>query len=494
MKRTLPVTQQPFATMLKIYLLTVLSVLCCSANAQVTVTSVLGPQELAVVPFDYAMDGTEITLAEMDSGLFVSPYSIRAFYEEASYGKMTIRGIVYPYRTNQPPLFGTGYTSCYPEDAVIANQPDVDYSIIDGIVIFPHDTASGKSCSAGLSSSEKLPFSTPVGNHEFRRSGFRTQFYFPNDFSQTTSSTIAHELMHSFGNDFHSNAYIKIDGEWTLQGYGNLFDILGLRSQASHPCSMIKHKLGWLTENEIKTVQQTDTFRIYALEKTLPGKTQALIVELPHAVDLQPNDAFAFDRLYLEYRGLTGFDYRSPALRRVRLKDNSYHANDNIHGLLVIGVDCTSGDDCLPMLIDMRPEPIGGLGAGYLPHEASDAPLLLGEKYTVPGNEISMEVINVNEGNYIDVVITMPAVASSIEPYRLDGVEIYPSPAQDYIRISNPNAKSLTARLYDVYGNLVLNGENGTTMDISGLSAGVYILIVRDINTNRSMSRHIVKL
>ena len=462
----------------KIYITAVLFLFCFTANAQVTVTPVLGPQELAIVPFDYAMDGTEITLAELDSGLFASAYSIKAFYEEVSYGKMTIRGVVYPYRTDQPPLYGTGYTSCYPDDAVIANQPDVDYSIIDGIIIFPHDTASNKSCSAGLSSSEKLPFSTPDGDFAFRRSGFRTQFYFPNDFSQTTSSTIAHELMHSFGNDFHSNSYIKVNGEWALQGYGNLFDILGHRSQASHPCSMIKHKLGWLTENEIETVQQTDTFRIYALEKTLPGKTQAVIIELPHPVDLQPNDAFTFDRLYLEYRGMTGFDYRSTTLRRVRLTDNSYYPNDNIHGLLVIGVDCTNGDDCLPMLIDMHPEPIGGLGAGYLPHEASDAPLLPAEKYAVPDNNIDIEVLSVSEGNYIDVVVTMPAVASVTEQYQLDGVEIYPSPENDYIRISNPNAKSLDTELYDLHGNLLLRGNNNADMDISGLSKGVYILIV----------------
>ncbi|MDT8323121.1 MAG: T9SS type A sorting domain-containing protein [Bacteroidota bacterium] len=480
--------------MLKLSVLAISIVLCFSAHAQVTVAPVLGPQELAVVPFDYAMDGTEIPIAEIDSGLFVSPSSIRAFFEEASYGKMTIRGTVYPYRTNLPPLYGTGYTNCYPDDSVIANQPDVDYSIIDGIIIFPHDTVSDKSCSAGLSSSQKLPFTTPDGNLAFRRSGFRTQFYWPNDFSQTTSSTIAHELMHSFGNDFHSNSYIKDDGKWVLQGYGNLFDILGLRSQASHPCSMIKHKLGWLTENEIETVQQTDTFRVYALEKTLPGKTQALIVELPNAVDLQPDDAFTFDRLYLEYRGLTGFDYRSASLRRVRLTDNSYFANDNIHGLLVIGVDCTSGDDCLPMLIDMHPEPIGGLGAGYLPHEASDAPLLRGEKYSVPNNQIDIEVIDVSEGNYIDVVVTMPAVASVTEHYQLDGIEIYPSPANDFIHIANPNARSLDAALYDLYGNLVLSGTSNSTLDISGLSNGIYFLIVRDIHSNRFMTQHVVKL
>ena len=464
-----------------------------SLKAQVTVTPVLGPQELAIVPFDYAMDGNEIATSEIDSGFFTSPYSIKAFFEEASYGKMTITGTVYPYRTDPPPLYGIGYTNCYPDDFVMTNQADVDYSVIDGIILFPHDTVSGKSCSAGLSSSEKLPFQTIDGNYSFRRSGFRTEFYFPNDFSQTTSSTIAHELMHSFGNAFHSNSYIKKNGEWTLQGYGNLFDILGLRSQASHPCSMIKHKLGWLTDNEIEQVQQTDTFRIYALEKTLPGQTQALVIELPNTVDLQPSDDFKFDRLYLEYRGLSGFDHRPSTLRRVRLADNSYYANDSIHGLSVIGVDCTFGNDCLPMLIDMHPEPIGGVGAAYIPHEASDAPLILGETYQVPSNEIELEVIAVSEGNYIDVAITMPRSTSAEYP-SLEGIRVFPSPAKDYIHITNPNGKELNIELYDLDGKRLLSGRNTNRMDISNLNNGMYIIIVRDVKLNETRSFQVVKM
>jgi hypothetical protein len=462
-------------------------------NAQVTVQPVLGTQTAAILPFDYAEDGLEIPISEINEGLFTSSNSVKAFYDEISYGKMTFSGTVFPYRTNLPPLYGVGYTNCYPIDSIIVNQPDVDYSIIDNIVLFVHDTSTTSSCSAGVSSSDKLPFTTDDGPFLFRRSGFRTEFYFPSDFSRITSSTVAHELMHSIGNDFHSNSYIKDNGEWTLQGYGNVFDILGLRSQASHPCSVIKHKLGWLTENEIHTVTQSDTFRVYPLEQNLPNQTQALIIELPNSVDLQPNDNFQFDRLYLEYRGLTGFDERSAIQRRVRLTDNSFYPNTNIHGLSVIGVDCNFQQDCLPMLIDMHPDPIGGLGASYLPHEASDAPLLLNETYTVPDNDIEIKVINVNQENYIDVVINWPE-ASTDEANPMSEINLFPNPVTNKLFIDNPKGKHLFYTVYDMQGKQFMSGTANNFIDISTLPEGVFMIRLTDTFSKNSSVERIVKM
>jgi hypothetical protein len=390
-------------------------------------------------------------------------------------------------------LFGTGYTNCYPTDEVIANQPDVDYSVIDNIILFSHDTSSTANCAAGVSSSEKLPFNTADGSFEFRRSGFRTEFYFPSDFSSTTSSTIAHELMHSFGNAFHSNSYIQEDGEWVLQGYGNVFDILGLRSQATHPCSMIKHKLGWLTDDEIVNVSQTDTIRVHALEKNLPGQTQALVIELESPVDLQPNDAFQFDRLYIEYRGLTGLDDRSSFFRSVRLEDDTYYPNTDIHGASIIGVDCTEGDDCLPMLIDMHPQPIGGVGAAYLPHEASDAPLLLGENYEVPDNDINIEVVYVDEGNYIDVVVTMPT-STGVESVHLEGVSAFPNPMKDHLFINNPSGKNLSFEIVDMNGRVVMESQLTDRIDVTHLKAGIYFLKIQELDSHAWKVQKVVKM
>lgn len=449
---------------------------------------VLGTQQVAVVPFDYLQDGNEQSVANINMGLFSGQFSVKNFIEEISYGKASIDGIVYPYRNNQPPLFGTGYTNCYPLDQDIVNQPDVDYSIIDNIVLFVHSNTTG--CAAGVSSFNKLPFTTDDGSFNFRRSGFRTSFYFPNEFSKITSSTVAHEIIHSFGIPYHSNAYIKSNGIWTLQGYGNLFDIMGLRSQASHPCSLIKQQKGWLTDNEIENVSTTGTYRIHALEKTLPGQTQSLIIDLPNDLDIQPNDSTVFSKLYLEYRGLTGFDSRNN--RNVPLTDGTSYTIQDPHGLLIVGADCeTNNDYCVPVLIDTHPQPMGGVGTNYGPHEASDAQLNLGETYFVDNNTISIEVVNILEEDYIDVYIDFSVLSIADNSY-INEINIYPNPASEFINIDSKESFSYTAKLYDMFGKLISTHDNTHKINISAFNEGIYLLEISDLNTNQKRIEKII--
>jgi len=450
---------------------------------------VIGSQQLAIVPFDYALDSSHQSIADIDTGFFVSPFSIKKFIEEVSYGKATIEGQVYDYRINQPPLFGQGYTNCFPIDDVIANQPDVDYSIIDNIVLMVHDTVS-KSCAAGNSSFGRLPFTTSDGSFNFRRSGFRTQFYTPHEFSGISNSTVAHELLHSFGISYHSNSYIMKDGEFEIQAYGNLFDIMGLRSQASHPCALIKEQKGWLTDNEIRRVQGSDTLRIFPLEKTLPGQTQCVVIDLPNELDLQPNDELRFSKIYIEYRGLTGFDQRS--IRRVQLNDGSNYTIDDPHGALIYGIDCQLNDDfCLPVLLDMHPEPMGGIGTSYLPHEASDAQLFINESYSVPNMDLNIEVIDVVPGEYIEVVIDMGLV-SAVEDTHLSDLQVYPNPAHDVIHVSGMGDTEIQTQIYNANGKLVLTGHNSRRIDISVLRPGTYLVELIDSRTGKKSVQKIV--
>lgn len=453
----------------------VLPFLLCSLflNAQEVNDPVTGTQQLAIVPFDYAGDSTYQSIADIETGFFMSAHSIKNFIEEISYGKATVAGEVYDYRRNPPPLFGQGYTNCFPTDEVISYQTDVNYSIIDNIVLMVHDTVS-KSCAAGNSSFGKLPFSTSDGDLNFRRSGFRTQFYSPYEFSRISNSTVAHEILHSFGISYHSNSYIMQNGEFEIQAYGNLFDIMGLRSQASHPCALIKEQKGWLTQNEMRQVQSSDTVRIYPLEKTLPGQTQCVKIDLPNEMDIQPNDDIRFSQLYIEYRGLTGFDERS--IRRIRLNDGSNFSIADPHGALISGIDCQlNADYCLPVLLDMHPEPIGGQGANYLPHEASDAQLLIGERYAVPGNDITIEVTDVVPGEYIEVYINFDLVSSAGDNL-LSELKIYPNPARGTLYVKGAGGAEVQTNIYNPRGKCVLTSSTSREMDISSLRAGLYFV------------------
>lgn len=450
---------------------------------------VLGTQELAIVPFDYLQDGNEQSLEDIEAGFFSSPYSVKSFIEEISYGKASIDGIVYPYRTNQPPLYGSGYTNCYPLDEDMSNQPDVDYSIIDGIILLVHSNTTG--CSAGLSAFGKLPFTTSDGFFEFRRSGFRVDFYFPYEFSGITNSTVAHEIIHSFGIPYHSNSYIKVNEEWFLQGYGNVFDIMGIRSEASHPCSLIKQQKGWLTDNEIENISTSGTYRIHALEKTLPGQVQSIVIDLPNDLDIQPNDNFIFSKLYLEYRGLTGFDARNN--RNVALSDGSVHTIQDPHGLLIVGADCvTNNDYCVPVIIDTHPEPLGGIGASYQLHEASDAALNLGETYLVGNNSISIEVVNVVEEEYIDVYIDFNTL-SVPENSGISELKIYPNPTSDFINIDSDENFSFGVKLYDLYGKLLSSHTSTNQINIGNFSKGVYLLEIIDWKSNQKRIEKIIR-
>ena len=433
---------------------------------------VLGVQKIGVIPFDYLQDGSRQPINELERGFFTSDFSIKRYIEEVSYGKASIEGVIYPYRTDQPALPTTGSSSvrCAPERQVWTQQPDVDYGLFDGVILLSHMEGTG--CPAGSSSFGRRTFQTTDGVIRVRLSDFRTKFFFPHEFSGITNSTVAHELLHSFGVIYHSNSYRMADGAYLYQARGNTFDIMGLRNNSSHPNSLIKRQLGWLTDNEVKKVDSCGVYRIYALEKTLPGQTQCIVISLANDLDLQPDDIISFQELYLEYRGLTGFDSRTN--RGVSLSNNRRINLDDPHGLSILGIDSTLNDIAsIPVLIDMHPEPIGGFGASYGPAEVYDAPLFLNEVYEVADNDIEIEVINLSEGNYIDVRITMPEVISNISnSVETELAYVFPNPSENGIFYFN---KEHSYKVFDLNGQLLEDGRN-TRIDLSERPRGAYIL------------------
>lgn len=62
----------------------------------------------------------------------------------------------------------------------------------------------------------------------------------------------------------------------------------------------------------------------------------------------------------------------------------------------------------------------------------------------------------------------------------LESIKVYPNPAKDYLQVELPETiKNFRLELSDMSGRLVLNKENETKVNISGLPAGTYLVTVK---------------
>ena len=386
----------------------------CGAN------EALGEKNFAVVLLDYANDSKQIPVAKIREGLFESEFSVARFISEASYGKTKFSGEIFGWINPKEPLSGREGATCWPAhkrrfNLLLEHYPFVDLRKYDGFLFYIR-RKSGQSCSFGRANTyglQERPTYTQFGKQPFgviktRIAYAATKFHFPYEiYSNITNSTIAHELIHTLGISHHSNGYSCPNNELTLDyrkcrilSRSDLFSIMGLRSQASHPNAINKENIGWLSRKNIINVTQPETYRVYSLSQQ-DDNVKALKIKLHHPIDI--SDKIKFTHVYIEYRGKTGFDFRPDGLRRLMLKDKTMQSLDNFHGALIYGADCVRKEGCMPYLLNMNPkfaEP------AYPPHIFVNAYLHRKKKFEVPRNNLSVEVVNINLGKYIDVKIS----------------------------------------------------------------------------------------
>jgi len=403
-------------------------------NAQFGHNPLVGEVRVAVIPYDYANDGLEQPIEEIHKGMFQSKKSIKQFFEEISFGKLSITGEVFPYRKE---VFIPEEGCSIPKSKGLY-QEDIDYTKFDVIISMVHD--GDNNCSRGAFASPRTFVSTKDGLQRLGLVTFGGNFSFPNDFSGVTSRGIGHELLHALGVDYHSNSYLNLEEESRVEEYGNVFDIMGSGSYGLHPSSVTKIQSDWLTDFEVDSVNISGVYRIYSLEERLPNQTQCLILPLANEIPLEnpSNGARSIDHLFLEFRNFQGFDERT-SIRAVNLKDGSIHTIEETQGLIIVGADCKRFDSCLPILLDAHPEPIGGVGAAFPQFEISDAALLLGETFIVPNNAIQLEVVNIQLGEYIDVSILIGDEMSDIDKDGFIGLR----DCNDGNPLINPNAEEI---------------------------------------------------
>lgn len=375
-----------------------------------TASEAIGELRFAIVCLDYVNDGTAPSLNDVEDGIFNVEHSVANFIEASSYGKTTIIGDIFGWIIPPNPLYGQGWTSCWPVDQdrfnlLLDNYPNVDLTAYDGFLFYVY-RGNVPGCTAGVANTfglEPRETYTQFGVIETRIAYFTGTFYFPYEFSRITNSTVAHELIHTLGISNHSNSYTCGDkilstdpADCTINAYGDLFCIMGLRSQASHPNATNKERLGWIDTNAILDVSQSGQYTINSYEDQI-SNLKALVIYLENPIPISNLQA---DYLYIEYRAMTGFDERDSLYRNIRLKDGTTFTIDNIHGALIHVADCSTYDYCIPYLLNMHPNSID---ASYPSNEVANANLHLGESFEVPLNNITIDVIAVDEGDSLTV-------------------------------------------------------------------------------------------
>ncbi len=140
----------------------------------------------------------------------------------------------------------------------------------------------------------------------------------------------AHEGFHAMGVDHanklqctDANGYpVPVDYTCTSAGYGDRYDIQGNQARLAHPNVRTKARMGWLCDDELKTVDTTvtGTYRYTLSPLESPTANQLLGVRIPvprsrfnwNTIGFEPA-AGAQPYYYIEYRQPEGVDANLPS-------------------------------------------------------------------------------------------------------------------------------------------------------------------------------------
>ena len=282
------------------------------------------------------------------------------FFQEESYGKLTLKGDVFGPITL--PVNGKQNCSSFINSQPIINSSFqlgdslVDYSLYSDLIVVVDDSAYCARQFGGYGLMNKTNY-PEMQNHY--------GFALVSSGSALSVSITAHELGHVFGSPHDNFSYCKLPLVCSTKNdhsveYGNQYSTMGNSSSKGHFSATDKKLAGFFGDSDILTITQSGRYDIAPLESQNTLLPRAL--EIPR---------YQVSPLYLEYRQPIGRDAIF----------SSWYPNtsDIFAGALV-----TSSDGARSNLIDPTPSPAPN---------AKFSALKIGDVFTDPVNGTKISVV-----------------------------------------------------------------------------------------------------
>ncbi|MFH1404858.1 MAG: hypothetical protein ABIH21_02050 [Patescibacteria group bacterium] len=346
-----------------------------STKAEVTKDLSVVDSKVAVILFNFQnnSDSEPYSVEDARMGMFTAEDSVKAYYEEISFGQQTFSGFNDPengdvYGWYTVPMNNTSCDDSLNAMADMANelaaQDGFDESNYDFVV---YGVSQNALCSASGASGG--PGSKIL---------FNLTYYF-------NIGTVAHEFGHNFGLG-HASTYSCVDEQGarvvysnacTLGEYGDIFSSMGNSQLRRHFNASQKKSVGWLTNENVIDVSQSGDYLITPIEELSDGYQ---LIRVPKEYN---DEGIAVSYYTIDYRQPYGFD--------------DFSSSDPVVNGVLIRIEDNVGDHLQTYLLDSTAQ------ASYT---FEDSAFLVGDKFIEPNGHFEVEVIDANS-DYAEVRIEL---------------------------------------------------------------------------------------